>query len=249
MASTLNNPGYLGYKPWYPVPFASERRKDHASAKSTILRRASLGALCASLALFVPWLSAQSPNLLKTVDDHYNHLSSLRTRYTEHYTGMGLDRTESGTLLLKKPGRMAWHYDTPAGKVFILDGKYAWFYTPGDAQAQRIPAKQMDDLRTPLRFLLGHTQLNKELDNITITPNQTGDLIAGVPRNMAARIKLLSVQVTPAGEITGMKLEEVDGATTTFTFTDEHENVPAADSDFFFNPPSGVAIVNGTPPI
>ncbi len=193
-------------------------------------------------------LQAQQ-DLLKLVDDHYNHLASLRTRYTEHYTGMGLDRTESGTLLLKKPGRMAWHYDTPAGKVFILDGKFAWFYTPGDAQAQRIPAKQMDDLRTPLRFLLGHTQLKKELDNITITPDSGGDIIAGVPKNMAARIKQLSLQVTPTGQITAMKLEEVDGATTNFTFTDERENVPAADSDFFFNPPPGVAIVNGTPPI
>ncbi len=193
-------------------------------------------------------LQAQQ-DLLKLVDDHYNHLSSLRTRYTEHYTGMGLDRTETGTLLLKKPGRMAWHYDTPAGKVFILDGKFAWFYTPGDAQAQRIPAKQMDDLRTPLRFLLGHTQLKKELDNITITPDSGGDLIAGVPRNMAARIRQISLQVTTTGQITAMKLEELDGATTAFTFAEQHENVPAADSDFFFNPPPGVAIVNGTPPI
>lgn len=211
----------------------------------------TLKVLCALSAFFAHCLclSAQGPDLLKLVDNHYNHLASLRSRYTERYTGMGLDRTETGTLLLKKPGRMAWHYDNPAGKVFILDGKFAWFYTPGDAQAQRIPAKQMDDLRTPLRFLLGHTQLSKELDNITITPNPGGDLIAGVPKNMAARIKQLSLQVTPTGEITAMKLEEVDGATTTFTFTDERENVPAADTDFFFTPPPGVAIVNGTPPI
>ena len=188
-------------------------------------------------------------DLLKTVDDHYNHLSSLRSRYVEQYTGMGLNRLESGTLLLKKPGRMAWHYDTPAGKVFILDGRFAWFYTPGDAQAQRIPAKQMDDLRTPLRFLLGHTQLRKELDQIAITPKAGGAVIAGVPKNMAARVKQISLQVTSVGEITAMKLEEVDGAITSFVFTDEHENVPTADSDFFFQPPPGVAIVNGTPPI
>ena len=35
---------------------------------------------------------------------------------------MGLDRTESGTLTLKKPGRMRWSYDSPPGKVFVLDG-------------------------------------------------------------------------------------------------------------------------------
>ena len=101
--------------------------------------------------------------IIRKVDDHYNHLSSLRTHYTEHYNGMGMDRAEEGTLLLKKPGRMRWNYADPVGKVFVLDGKFAWFYTPGDTQAQRIPAKELDDLRSPLRFLLGHTQLKKEL--------------------------------------------------------------------------------------
>ena len=107
--------------------------------------------------------------IARTVDDHYNHLTSLRARYTEHYAGLGLDRTESGTLLLKKPGRMRWVYDTPRGKLFLLDGQSAIFYTPGDTQAQRIPARQLDDLRSPLRFLLGHTELAKELDHLTLT--------------------------------------------------------------------------------
>jgi outer membrane lipoprotein carrier protein len=124
--------------------------------------------------------SAQTPGaILHAVDEHYNHLTSLRTRYTEHYTGLGLDRTESGTLTLRKPGRMRWAYDTPAGKLFLLDGKFAWFYTPGGPQAQRISAKQMDDLRTPLRFLLGHTELGKELDHIDVTPDGENFRIAG----------------------------------------------------------------------
>ena len=193
---------------------------------------------------------AQTPDaILHTVDAHYNHLTSLRTRYVEHYTGMGLDRSESGTLTLKKPGRMRWAYDTPAGKVFILDGKFAWFYTPGDAQAQRISAKQMDDLRTPLRFLLGHTELQKELDQIDVTPSGANFRIAGIPKGMQNRIKDLILIVTPAGSIAEMKIEEVDGAVTDFTFTEAHENVPTKDSDFVFTPPAGVAVVNGTPPI
>ncbi len=102
--------------------------------------------------------TAEQDAILKRVDDHYNHLQSLRTQFTERYTGLGMDRTETGMLLLKKPGRMRWSYTTPVGKVFVLDGKYAWSYTPGDAQVQRLPAKQVDDLRSPLRFLLGHTQ-------------------------------------------------------------------------------------------
>ncbi len=194
-------------------------------------------------------LNPQQTAQLKTVDDHYNHLGSLRARYVERYAGMGLTRTEAGTLLLKKPGKMRWAYDTPAGKVFVLDSKFAWFYTPGDPQAQRIPAKQIDDLRTPLRFLLGHTQLAKELDNIHVVPNAAGDLISGIPKGMQTRVKQLSLQVTSAGAITAMKLEEIDGATTEFTFTDMQENVQTRDTDFIFTPPAGVTVITGAPPI
>ena len=206
--------------------------------------------LCACMATSLhAQLSAPQAALLKTVDEHYNHLGSLRARYVERYSGIGLSRAESGSLLLKKPGKMRWAYDTPPGRVFVLDGKFAWFYTPSDPQAQRIPAKQMDDLRTPLRFLLGHTQLAKELDGLSVTPDATGDVIAGVPKGMQNRVKLLSLHVTLQGAITAMKLEEVDGATTEFAFSDMQENVPAKDADFVFVVPLGVTVVEGTPPI
>lgn len=196
-----------------------------------------------------PLFAQDGTALIRKVDDHYNHLSSLRARYTEHYAGMGMERTESGTLLLKKPGRMRWSYDTPAGKVFVLDGKYAWFYTPGDAQAQRIPAKELDDLRSPLRFLLGHTQLQKELENLTVTPDGTNFKISGVPKGMEQRLKLLTLVVTSSGIIQQMRLEEISGAITDFTFTNIEENVPVKNSDFVFQPPAGVAVIKGLPPI
>ena len=220
--------------------------------KPRTTRRRVLCGLFSSLAAFslsLPVSAQTNDALIRAVDDHYNHLSSLRTRYTEHYAGMGLDRSESGLLTLKKPGRMRWAYDAPAGKVFILDGKFAWFYTPGDSQAQRIPARQMDDLRTPLRFLLGHTQLRKELDNLSVTADATGFRITGQPKGMQNRLEELTLHVLSSGQITAMKVEEVDGAVTEFTFTGMQENIPTKDSDFTFTPPAGVAIIDGTQPI
>jgi outer membrane lipoprotein carrier protein len=214
---------------------------------ATILRqRLVLPAIISLVALSA---QAQDNPIVRKVDDHYNHLVSLKTRYSEHYAGMGMDRTETGTLTLKKPGRMRWTYDQPAGKVFVLDGKFAWFYTPGDSQAQRIPAKQLDDLRSPLRFLLGHTQLAKELDNLTVTAIPGGSRITGLPKGMEQRLKALTLDVTPEGAITTMRLEELDGAVTEFVFTAMQENVPVKDSDFTFTPPPGVGVVNGLPPI
>jgi outer membrane lipoprotein carrier protein len=202
--------------------------------------------------LCAPYHSAQAAQdqaLIHRVDDHYNHLRTLRARYTEHYIGMGMDRSESGTLTLKKPGLMRWSYDTPAGKLFVLDGKYAWFYTPDDTQISRAPAKQMDDLRSPLRLLLGHTQLAKELDQLATAPDGANFIITGVPKGMAQRVHLLTLVVDTSGAIEHMKLEESDGATTEFTFSGIEEDIPLPASDFIFNPPPGIPIVNAQPPI
>ena len=92
--------------------------------------------------------------------------------FTETYTGAGMTRTESGTLLLKKPGQMRWDYDQPRPKMFVTDGHTAWFYVPGEKQARRTPVKQLDDLRSPLRYLLGKTKLEKELDGLSLAPDR-----------------------------------------------------------------------------
>jgi outer membrane lipoprotein carrier protein len=212
----------------------------------------SIPTLFFAFLLFALPLTAADPasdTVLRKVDEHYNHLTSLRARYTEHYSGMGLDRTESGTLLLKRPGRMRWSYDHPVGKLFVLDGRYAWFYTPGDAQAERIPASQMDDLRTPLRFLLGHARLGKELGQVTVAPEGDGYRITGVPKGMEQRVERLSLWVSSAGIIERMKIEETGGAVTEFVFSAIEENVPVKDSDFIFQPPAGVTVVDGLPPV
>ena len=193
--------------------------------------------------------AAQDNALIRRVDGHYNHLRSLRARYTEHYSGMGLDRTESGTLTLKKPGLMRWSYDAPSGKLFVLDGKFAWFYTPGDAQVSRSAAKQLDDLRSPLRLLLGHTQLAKELDQIATEPDGARFRITGVPKGMAQRVHLLTLIVAPNGAIERMKLEETDGATTEFTFSGIEEDIPLPPAEFIFTPPPGIPLVEAQPPI
>ena len=199
---------------------------------------------------------AQQPTaaaLAKKVDTHYNHLRSLETRYTERYQGMGMDRSETGTLTLEKPGRMRWAYDSPPGKVFILDGTNAISYTPGDAEATRFPEKRLDDLRSPLRFLLGHTELEKELQGLSVTlvtlNGQTGYTLWGTPVGMEQRVRSLAVTVDAQGVIHTLRIEETDGAITTFTFSEMHENVSVNDDDFRFIPPAGVVIIDGANPI
>jgi outer membrane lipoprotein carrier protein len=187
--------------------------------------------------------------LADRVDKYYNGLHSLRTSFTETFDGMGIHRQESGVLLLRKPGKMRWNYDHPSGKVFVLDSKYAWFYTPGDAQVERVAASQMDDLRSPLRFLLGRTQLQKELDGLTLKSTGDGLELSGVPKGLRNRVAKIALAVGADGEIHAIRITETDGAETDFSFKDSVPNAPAPDAEFVFHAPPNVPVVDGLPPV
>src|SRR5947209_19629979 len=126
--------------------------------------------------------SAQDVNVIAAaVDARYNHLRTLEAEFPEVYQGSGMERTESGTLWLKKPGKMRWEYRSPREKLFVSDGKDAWFYVPDDRQARKESAKKLEDIRSPLAFLLGKTKLQKELKGLSLATDQqpvhAGDMV------------------------------------------------------------------------
>ncbi len=203
-----------------------------------------------------PSPSAQDSSALELaarVDRHYDSLHSLKAQFSESYTGLGMDRTESGTLLLAKPGRMRWDYNSTPGKVFLLDGKFGWFYTPGAPQVQRVAAKELDDLRSPLRFLLGHTELEKELTGLNVAPDasHSGDMILiGQPRGQEQRVSRVALSVEAAsGAIVTLEIDETDGAVTRFTFTAQQPDAAIPPGAFRFTPPQGIPVVDSPPPV
>jgi len=188
--------------------------------------------------------------LAAAVDAHYNHLKTLEADFTEIYRGSGMERTESGTLWLKKPGKMRWEYRSPREKLFISDGKNAWFYVPDDRQARKESAKKLEDIRSPLAFLLGKTKLEKELKGLSlapdVTPMQPGDVVLrGVPAGLTDRLAEIVLEVNPEHRIVRIQLQDVDGAVTEYRFADQKEDVAVADAQFSFKPPAGTEVVEG----
>ncbi len=203
------------------------------------------------LALVCVAASAQNSvqDVALRVDRHYNQLRSLRASFSERYSGLGMERSESGTLLLEKPGRMKWLYQSTPGKYFLLTGKFAYFYAPGDTQVQRLNASQLDDLRSPLRFLLGHTRLESELTNLAISTAPNGSFtLSGIPKGQEKRISALNLTVTAAGSITAIDIRDQDGSETRFTLTDQSENPSFPADTFHFTAPAGVPVSDALPP-
>jgi outer membrane lipoprotein carrier protein len=215
-----------------------------------------LATMVAAVLCFVPLAHAQNARaqdvqkLARAVDDHYNHLRSLESDFTEIYRGDGAERVEAGTLWLKKPRKMRWEYRSPKEKLFISDGQAVWFYLPAERQLRKTTLRKLDDLRSPLAFLLGKTKLENELRGLSKVVDQSplgagNILLRGVPRAMAGAASEVQLEITPSDQIVRIVLVEADGATTEFRFTGWKENPELDDGRFKFTPPPGVETVEG----
>ena len=186
----------------------------------------------------------------RAVDEHYNHLRSLQTDFTEIYRGDGAERTETGTLWLKKPRKMRWEYRSPKEKLFVSDGKVVWFYLPAEKQLRKTEFRKLDDLRSPIAFLLGKTKLENELTGLSKVADQApmnpaNTLLRGIPKAMADRISEVLLEVTPSNQLARIVFTGVDGASTEFRFASPKEDLEISDRRFQFTPPPGVETVEG----
>jgi outer membrane lipoprotein carrier protein len=207
--------------------------------------------------IFTAWLCAGTVPLFalpsvssvaRQVDEHYNHLETLTADFVEIYQGSGMERTESGILWLKKPGKMRWEYRSPENKLFVADGRYTWFYLPQEKQVRKSSLRRLEDVRSPLAFLLGKTKLEKELQGLSFAPgvqpqNAANWIIRGAPKGLDDRVRQILLEVTPDHRIARILIDGADDSLTEYRFSSQKENAPVADAKFRFQAPAGTEIV------
>ena len=195
-------------------------------------------------------VAATVGQVAKAVDRRYNSLRTLQAHFVQIYTFDNNRRTESGTLQLLKPGRMRWSYVAPIQKLFLVDGHHAWLYLPGDRQVQRSSLKHSNNLKTPLRFLLGHTNLPKEFKDLSfggLNPLWPGDLVLrGVPKRGRKVYREVLLEVGPRAVIRRIVIRQTDGSETDFRLSQIRLNPNLNKALFTFTPPPGVHVVEGS---
>lgn len=211
-----------------------------------------LRAIAAAFVLLATLGAQQQPisALVFTLDGRYNSMHSWEADFVQVYTSGLETRTERGHLYLQKPGKMRWNYTAPVKKQFLVSGDKMWQYIAGDASATVLDLKQATDLRTPLRYLLGHLDLPKELNGLSysgLAPVHPGDaVIHGVPADPeTAGWSEVWIEVTPAYEIDRLVIASLDGSRNDIRMSNIHANARIPPGTFTFTPPPGVRVVPG----
>jgi outer membrane lipoprotein carrier protein len=198
----------------------------------------------------VVWPLAADPSLdtlLKGVENRYNRAHTLQVLFHEAYTApQQPKRTESGTLSLRKPGRMRWDYSFPLGKQFLSDGKNLYLYTPSNNRVEKMKMKESEDMRVPLAFLLGKLNFSKEFQDIQARAESGGTWITAKPKSDNLPYTLVEFLVMPDFEIHRVKVTGYDKSIIDFEFQQEKLN-PELDGKLFrFQMPKGAELVEGS---
>ena len=224
--------------------------------------------LCALVLLFSSLKgSKEAEELASRMEARYRSAKTLQATFLERYAENGsVLRTEAGTAYFRRPGKMRWEYERPEKDLFLVDGKTAWFYVPSDHTVTRVPAKQSADLRTPLALLAGQMKISRVCSHVELTDAvkslREGDAVlrcqvrgekegassAEDPETVLGAGGSDAVFFEVArdnGELARLIVRQAGGIEVEFRFENWRFDPALPDTMFRFNPPAGVAIVNG----
>src|SRR2546421_8749678 len=203
-----------------------------------------------------------SKALVARMEARYRSARTLEADFLQRYIENGREvRSESGTAYFRRPGRMRWDYQAPEKNIFLVDGKTAWFYVPGDHTVTRVPAKQSTDLRTPLALLAGEMKVSRvcaRIEPSTEPPKSLANVVLSCRVRDAEHSSdrqhdrvsepqdTILFEIAPdTGELMRLLIHDPGGVVIEFRFANWRIDPPIPDSLFCFMPPPGVAIVNG----
>jgi len=158
---------------------------------------------------------------------------------------------------------MRWEYRSPEPNLYVIDGRWAWFYVPSDHTVTRVHAKQSSDWRTPLALLAGEMKVSRICARVTVDTSTRAVIASNVvlrcglrgsapardrdasPASEKDSARVL-FEVNPVnGELARILVTDPGGVQVEFQFTNWQFD-PQLDSKVFrFEPPRGVAIVDG----
>jgi outer membrane lipoprotein carrier protein len=184
-------------------------------------------------------------SLLKGVESRYNRAKTLQVLFQEDYTKKGEAKrpTESGLLMLRKPGRFRWAYNQPKGKLWVSDNKSLWLWLPDENRVEQMPLKDSEDMRAPLRFLLGKLDFDREFQNIQAQPDPNGTRITAAPKSDNLPYSEVQFIVAPDCRIRQVRVTGFDKSVLEFRFDEERLDPKLDDKLFQFEVPKGAEVI------
>jgi outer membrane lipoprotein carrier protein len=194
------------------------------------------------------------PQVVQRLQKKYESAADYRARFTQKYTyaATGRERTSTGEVLVKKPGRMRWDYAGPEPQMYLAADGNLWVYEPEAKQAYRQDLKA-SQLPAAVSFLMGKGKLSDEFDISVAKDLPYGEAsdhrLALKPKKPQSTYKAIYLVVDPKTYLVRQSvLINTQGDINAITFSEVKINSKLADSLFKWTQPPGVRVIEAKPP-
>jgi outer membrane lipoprotein carrier protein len=190
-------------------------------------------------------------DVVSGLQHQYSSVETVSGSFQQTYHAPGIDQVQSGVFWLKRPALMRWEYRTPEGQLdqlFVADGREASLYVPEDRQVTKQPLSAADLHNTPLEFLIGAGDINKNFVSsweTKIKPKtERAVLIRLTPRTEEPAYQYLILELDPTTfDIRRIVICEHANNTMEFLLSNVTTNTKIDNKQFQFKPPKGVEII------
>src|SRR5262245_38929188 len=180
----------------------------------------------------------------------YSQVRDLKMEFIQSYKSPRRPaKTETGTLVLKRPGMMRWEYKTPVEKLFVSNGKTVFFYLPEEKQLQKTKVKESRDQRIPFLFLLGKGNLKRDFSKVEWALDQKpffqgNHVILAYPKKGIDEFARILMEFSPQTfQLQRVGVFDVDGSVTEFVFTNIQQDLGTTAAIFDFKAPPGTEVI------
>lgn len=178
----------------------------------------------------------------------YDSIKDFTASFQQTYEGGVLRRKalETGTVYIKKPGRMRWDYTSPEKKLVVSDGQTIFLYFPNEKQVMKNAVPSQDEATSAVLFLMGKGNITRDF---TVKWAEGGTdstyRLRLDPKARQAEYDWLEITAErDTFRIVGLTAADAQGGKSSFTFSNFKENAGLADKMFQFSIPRGTEVIS-----
>ncbi|MCJ8169091.1 outer membrane lipoprotein chaperone LolA [Atopomonas sediminilitoris] len=185
---------------------------------------------------------AQAAKRLSELLEQAQTVTGKFSQLTLDAGGTHLQET-TGKLKLKRPGLFRWHTDAPLEQELVSNGKQIWLYDP---DLEQVTTQAMDQRLTHTPALLLSGDVSQIAQSFEITYKEGGSVVDFIlkPKDKDTLFDSLRLSFRN-GTINDMQLIDAVGQRTNILFFEIKMNAPLPNSDFDFQVPEGVDVIEG----
>lgn len=199
---------------------------------------------CLLLAVLLPAGPLQAGEATRQLQDFFAAKGAISARFVQTVQGAAFAQPQEshGFLLMQRPGKFRWDYETPYQQLIVADGRSLWIY---DKDLEQVIVKPLDQALgdTPAMLLSGQGSLEGRFVVSELPEPREGLYwVQLLPRQEDPSFKELRLGFNDNG-LAAMELVDGFGQLTRLEFSSLREDVKVPAGSFDFAPPAGVDVV------